>query len=159
MKIKQTLSTLILLLSGVSSLSYASEIQIEDAYVNAPPPISNVAAGFFIVSNHSTQSVDITHISSPVAGKVEIHSTSHEHGQMKMRKVDKLSIPSHESVTLSPGNMHLMFMQLKHVLNPGEHTEITVEFSNGDTVTVDAEIRDMREQTQDHSQHHDHSHH
>ncbi len=156
--LKRTLQTIIIsALAATSFVAHAGDIVIENAYINAPPPVAKVAAGFLTISNHGSKSVRIESISSPVAGKVEVHKTEHEHGQMKMRQVKALEIASHESVELTPGDMHLMLMKLKQTLSPGDATEIALHFSNGEVATVTAEVRDMREQhNTDHQQHHGH---
>lgn len=154
-----TLRTLLacsLLTVGLSA--HAATIEVHDAYVNAPPPVSKVAAGYFKLQNHSDKPRVLKSISSPVAGKVELHKTSEHNGQMRMRKMDELRIDPHSSVTLRPGGMHLMFMKLKKTISPGDNVAVSLHFANGDTVNADIAVRDMRSSDSDshggHGKHH-----
>lgn len=133
--------------------SAQADIIINHAYVNAPPPMAKVTAGFFQLENHGHETVRLTHFSSPAAGKVELHATIEEDGMSKMVPQDGIDIPSHGSLKLQHGGLHLMLMKLKQDLKPGDKVNITFGFKNGDELTQSFEVRDMRKQNMDHSHH------
>ena len=57
---------------------------------------------------------------------------------MKMRPVEGgLEIKPGETVTLKPGSLHVMFMDLKHPLETGSMVEATLQFEKAGTVEVD----------------------
>ena len=62
----------------------------------------------------------LTGASTPVAATAEVHETTHNNGIMKMRPVAVVPVPSHQTVTFSPGGYHIMLMGLKHKLVAGE---------------------------------------
>ncbi len=149
----------ILTLLGLSIAMGAAqaEIIIKDAYVNAPPPMTQVTAGFFELENHGHDTVRLTHFSSPVAGKVELHATVEQDGMSKMIAQDGVDIPSHGSVKLQHGGLHLMLMKLTQELKPGDKVDISLGFDNGDELVQRFEVRDMRKHNMDHGHHGGHA--
>ena len=139
----------------MSLSSQAADIEVHHAYLNAPPPVSTITAGYFMLHNNTAASVTLVRFSSPVAQKVELHKTTHNNGQMKMRKMGPLHIDGHSTVELSPGGMHLMLIKLNKNIAPGDTVPITLHFKNGTNITVSANVRDLREapKRMDHKQH------
>jgi copper(I)-binding protein len=64
--------------------------------------------------------------SSPVAGVVEIHEMVMDGNVMKMRAVAGLDLPAGKAVDLKPGGYHVMLMDLKQELKPGESVPVTL---------------------------------
>jgi copper(I)-binding protein len=63
---------------------------------------------------------------SPVAGVVEIHEMVMDGNVMKMRAVSGLDLPAGKAVDLKPGGYHVMLMDLKQELKPGESVPVTL---------------------------------
>lgn len=63
---------------------------------------------------------------SPVAGVVEIHEMTMEGQVMKMRAIAALDLPAGKVVELKPGGHHVMLMDLKRALSPGDTIPITL---------------------------------
>ncbi len=78
--------------------------------------------------------------SSPVATKVELHETVMEEGVMKMREVQGLPIPAGAVVTLQPGGLHIMLMNLKQPLKEADSVELTLVFEKAGAVTTTAKV-------------------
>ena len=138
----------------------AAAPQVEQAYVNAPPPGARVAAGFMVITNHAHHAMTLESVTSDAAARVEVHNTTHENGRMKMNHLKTLEIPSHGSVELKPGGMHLMLLELGEGLMPGDTVSFVLSFKGGAQVSIDAEVRDMRQAAErESSEHADHHHH
>ena len=60
--------------------------------------------------------------------------------KMKMRRVDSFSIAANETLILKPGGNHLMFFDLDEPWLEGQIIPITLEFSEGHTLTLDAKV-------------------
>jgi len=58
-----------------------------------------------------------------------------------MRHSDKMEIPPGESLTLAPGNRHIMLMQVKRVLAPGDIVPMTLQFESAPAQAVDFPVR------------------
>ena len=54
-----------------------------------------------------------------------------------------ITVPAGGSHELVPGGDHIMLMDLKRPLQPGEDVEVTVTFEDGSTLPVTAQIRDF----------------
>jgi copper(I)-binding protein len=83
---------------------------------------------------------------SPVANVVELHNMKMEGGVMKMFAVDAVDLPASQTVKLAPGGYHVMLMELKQALKPGERIplRLTIELAadrTRQTVDVTAEVR------------------
>jgi hypothetical protein len=83
---------------------------------------------------------------TPVSARVELHTMSMEGGVMKMRPVEKIEVPAAGKVSLKPGGLHLMLIDLKQPLKEGSRVPITLTFQSGaakTTVSVEAEVRPL----------------
>jgi copper(I)-binding protein len=63
---------------------------------------------------------------------------------MHMQKIEKVVVPAHGKLEFSPGADHLMLKNLKKKLNAGDHVVLKLKTSDGQSVEVHAEVRDMR---------------
>ena len=64
-----------------------------------------------------------------------------ENGVMKMRPVEGgLEIKPGETVTLKPGGLHMMLVDLKHPLEAGKTSKSTLQFEKAGTVKVEMPV-------------------
>tara|TARA_B110000116_G_scaffold249440_1_gene243160 strand:+ start:618 stop:1046 length:429 start_codon:yes stop_codon:yes gene_type:complete len=126
---------LAILLTGCDSLK-SNGITFNDLTVYAPRAGSRVTAGFTNIINKSADAVTITSISSPQFNIVEIHETAIINGVARMVKIEALTIPEHQSVTLKPGGKHLMLIDPKKFITEGEEINLIIELSRNETVTL-----------------------
>lgn len=82
-----------------------------DVVVNEPIPGMSMTSAYMSLRNNSATELQITRVSSPNFGTVEIHSSSIEDGVAKMREIETLIIPPDSSLVLQPGGTHLMLMR------------------------------------------------
>ena len=88
----------------VSAQEYkAGSIEVDQPWSTATPRGANVAAGYMTIKNTGTEPDRLTGVSTPVAGKVEVHEMSMENGVMTMRPLASgLEIKPGETVELKP---------------------------------------------------------
>ncbi|MCF7822043.1 MAG: copper chaperone PCu(A)C [Mariprofundaceae bacterium] len=151
----------LLILFGILTIlpAYAAaEIMVEEAWVRLPPPVAETAAGYMTIRNHGDQDIEITGVKAGVAEQLEFHAMTMHDGMMHMQKMEKVVIPAHGGISFDPGDNHLMLIGLQRTLEAGEHLMITLETSDGQEVMVHAEVRDMRNKSEemDHGEHMDH---
>lgn len=79
-------------------------------------------------------------VSSPVARQAELHETIDDHGVMKMRRVAALPLRPGQTVMLRPGGYHIMLLDLKHQLSPGDSVPVTLTFEKGGKVSTMAMV-------------------
>ncbi len=103
-------------------------ITVSDAW--SPPRLSGSHVGVAFATFHNQSSEDITlrSLSTPLAKTVEIHTHNlSDDGVMRMQKLDSLTIPAGGSVTLKPGGLHLMLMDLDQNVTAEDHFPITLQ--------------------------------
>lgn len=161
MKMKALLLAVLLLC--IPSLA-AAEITVEDAWVRMPPPVADTAAGYLTLKNSGEKDVEVVAVETSAADKPEFHSMSMHDGMMHMMTMEKVVVPAHGELRFETGGNHLMLTELTGTLNAGDHVMMTIKLSDGSSVMVHAEVRDMRSQDSDghgdhgggHGEHHGH---
>jgi copper(I)-binding protein len=68
-----------------------------------------------------------------------------EGGVMKMRQLDRIELPAGRPVKLGPGGLHVMLMDLRQALKPGDRVPLALTVQRPDSsrvvFTVEAEVR------------------
>ncbi|MDJ0711463.1 MAG: copper chaperone PCu(A)C [Woeseiaceae bacterium] len=82
-----------------------------DVEITRPMPGMKMSAGFFVLTNNTSEPVRITAVTSPQFAAVEIHETTIEDGIARMRELEALDVPARGTVTLERGGKHLMLMR------------------------------------------------
>ncbi len=135
----------LVLAAGIAGTTRAGEtfrgdgILVGDVWARASK-VRNSAA-YMTVTNESKETARLVAASSPVAERVEIHTTIIEDGVMKMRPLEAIEIPPGETVRLEPGGRHVMLLGLRRALKPGDRIELTLVFADGRELGVAAEVR------------------
>ncbi|OBI73353.1 copper chaperone PCu(A)C [Mycobacterium sp. E740] len=123
--------------------SMASTVTVTDQWANSAE--AGMAAVFGTFTNTGHHEARIVSGRSDAAGRVEVHELAAAAGGAKtMRPKDGgMQIPADGSHALVPGGDHLMLMDLKKPLPPGSEVTVTVEFEDGSTLPVTAQVRDF----------------
>lgn len=115
----------------------AGELSIEGGRARAMLPGQPTGAAYLTVVNNGKEPDRLVSVTSPAAGKVEIHEMKTENGVMKMRAVQGgLDIPAGGSVELAPGGLHMMFMDVKEPFKEGGNVPVTLEFEKAGKVEL-----------------------
>lgn len=132
----------ILFIFALASLSYAGdEIEVTDAWVREVPPASTVTAVYLKIENKGDKADKLTGVSSAIAGKAQIHTTSvDDKGVAKMEMQKELEIPAGETVVLEPGGTHIMLIDLKEPVMGKDEIELDLMFENAGEVEVEAHV-------------------
>ncbi|TVQ67302.1 MAG: copper chaperone PCu(A)C [Balneolaceae bacterium] len=118
-----------------------SGIAIEDAWAR-PGRANGVTAVYMHVLNGSAETDTLVAISSPVAGLVELHETfDRGDGMMGMRESEEPFFPGESVVSMRPGGLHIMLMQLREALQEGDEVEVTLEFSIAGEMTLSVPVQ------------------
>jgi copper(I)-binding protein len=62
-------------------------------------------------------------------------------GMMTMREVSAIDIPAGGTVTLEPGGLHIMLIDLAEPLAAGSSFDLTLDFASGTSLVVPVEVR------------------
>jgi len=82
----------------------------------------------------------LTGASTPEAGMAMLHETSVEGGVARMRMIESLPLPAGATVSLHPGGYHIMLMELKQRLKPGDAFPLTLTFERARATTVTVHV-------------------
>jgi periplasmic copper chaperone A len=120
-------------------------VQVSNAWARATVPGQQVAGVYFEI--RAPRKARLVAVKSDAAASAEIHSMSNDGGVMRMRKLDGLPLPAGQTVQLKPNGNHIMLLDIKQQLKPGEKIPITLIVQQGrkkKQVTVEAEVREVR---------------
>jgi copper(I)-binding protein len=68
-----------------------------------------------------------------------------ENDVMRMGPIPNVEIPAGDSINLEPGGKHIMLLNLKQGLNPGDRITMTLTFQQTGSMIVEAEVRERDE--------------
>jgi copper(I)-binding protein len=127
-----------------------SEIVVRDAW--ARPTMSmhggghgggQVSAAYMVIENKGSAPDRLISAAGDVAGMIEVHQTTQKDGMMMMEEMkDGLEVPANGSVELKPAGYHIMLMDLKRDLKPGDAFKLTLKFQSGKTIDVNVTVRE-----------------
>ncbi|WP_270732382.1 MULTISPECIES: copper chaperone PCu(A)C [Roseobacteraceae] len=124
-----------------ASLAGSEDIVIEDAWSRASIGTNRPGAAYMTLRNTGSDPVTLVGLETPLAMMPDIHETTTDsNGVSSMGPVGEITILPGESVSLEPGGMHAMLMRLQTKMVEGETFPLTLNFADGETLTVDVPI-------------------
>ena len=116
-------------------------IHISQPWSRATPKGASSGAGYMTITNKGNAPDRLTCVSSDASAECQIHTMTMDNGVMKMRPVEGgLEILPGQTITLKPGGFHMMLVDLKHPLEPGNSIKATLKFEHAGTVDVEYPI-------------------
>ncbi len=126
------------------------DLTITGGFSRATLPNAPVGGGFVTITNKGAIDDRLVAVTSPVAGEVQLHEMAMEGDVMKMRELpDGIPVPAGETVSLQPGGLHMMFMQLTGPLVEGTSFPVTLTFEKAGSVTVELSVASSGAQAPD----------
>lgn len=118
----------------------AGDVAVTGAWARASSPGQRTASVYLdIVSIHPAA---LTGASSPVAKRAEMHASSTQDGVMRMRAMEKIDLPAKKTVTLAPGGLHIMLVDIARPLRENERIplELIIERPGGSRASLKLEV-------------------
>jgi copper(I)-binding protein len=125
-------------------------MQVEDAWARQAqmmPPMGQMQAAtgngalYVTIRNVGSDLDALLGATSPVAEHVELHETIREGEVMRMRPVDKLEVAPGSVLEMKPGGFHIMLINLKRELRPGDRVPVTLTFAHAAPVSLEVPVR------------------
>ena len=137
--------TLAALLSWAGALTPAlagsEDVVVEGAWSRASIGMNRPGAAYMTIRNTGDTPVILIGLVTPLAMMPEIHeSKTDADGVSSMAPADEITIAPGESMSLEPGGLHAMLMQLQTPMTEGESYPLTLLFDDGGEVTVEVPI-------------------
>ena len=134
-----------LLAAALFSTGALAQVTVLEPWVRATVPQQKAAGAFMRVQ--SATAARLVGVSTPAAGRAELHEMAMENNTMRMRQVDAIDLPAGKPVDLASGGYHVMFFDLKRQLKEGETVPVTLVVEDAakkkSSVTVEAKVQPM----------------
>lgn len=133
--------TLAAVIASVHEAS-AGDLAITGAFARASAsPQAQTGAAYLTITNGGPAADQLQAIASPAAGMAMVHETKDDNGTSSMMAVAAVPVPAGGSVSLKPGGMHIMLMDLKAPLKQGETLRLELTFAKAGQIGVDVPIK------------------
>lgn len=118
----------------------AANVAVCKPWARASVGTTRPGVAYLTLENTGAAPIVLTGVETPVATRPELHESVVEDGRAEMRRVKELRIAPGESVTLAPGGLHVMLIDLQGPLEEGRRFELTLRFDDGTSRTVTVPI-------------------
>ena len=118
-----------------------SSIEVAQPWTRATPPGAGAGGGFVTLTNHGDGDDMLLGATSPITERVEIHIMEMDGDVMRMVPLPSgIELPAGESVTLAPGGLHLMLMELGSPIVEGAPVPVTLEFQHAEPMEIELRV-------------------
>jgi len=115
-------------------------LYVDQAWVRPNPNGEGPAAGYFVIHG-GEEAVQLRRVSTDGALRVEMHESLMKDGMMTMQPIEAVEVPAKSEVSFAPGGKHIMLFGLNPAVVEAGTIEMTMLFSDGSRLIVDAEIQ------------------
>mgnify|MGYP001079771905 CR=1 FL=1 len=115
------------------------DIVIHHPWARASAGNAKTAAAYFGLVNTGAEP-DRLIAAEATVGRAELHTHIHEEDVVKMRQVEAIDLAAGETVTLEPGGLHVMLMDLVEPLKEGNSFPLTLTFERAGSIEVEVKI-------------------
>jgi copper(I)-binding protein len=134
-----------LALASLVSLPALAQVSVSDPWIRATVPQQKTAGAFMQL--RSVKPARLVEVTTPVAGRVELHQMAMDGQTMRMRAVESIELPAGQTVNLASGGYHVMLFDLHRQLKDGEQVPLTltVQGAGGkrETVTLSVPVKPL----------------
>jgi copper(I)-binding protein len=118
----------------------AGDMLVAQPWSRATPPVATVGAVYFSLTNVGRTADRLMAISTPIAGKVEMHESRKVQGMIQMRAVTSIECLPGQTVQSEPGGLHVMLLDLTQPLAAGTQFPLLLRFRDAGTLTVQVQV-------------------
>ncbi|MEO7148783.1 MAG: copper chaperone PCu(A)C [Rhodanobacteraceae bacterium] len=127
-------------ISALESLPSPAHVNVQHGWIRWLP--ANLpAAGYATLRNDGNKSARLAGADSPDYAEAMLHRSMGTNGMDQMQMVDAIDIPAHGKIDLAPGGYHLMLMQPKHPIKPGDSVRVRWHLAGGETIQTSLPVR------------------
>src|SRR5437868_13988738 len=124
--------------SAMAQNDARDNLRIEHPYARPTPPGARTGGAYLTIENRGSAADRLIRVATPAAGAAEVHSMTMQGNVMRMRAVTAVDVPAHATTALKPGGYHIMLLDLKRPLAPGESVPLTLTFEKAGAIEVTA---------------------
>jgi len=150
----RTLAMTLLLCSAGAAFAQSGKlgaIIIDHPWSRATVPVVPTGVAYFVLRNTGQSADRLLSVSTPVAGKAELHAHVQDGDMVRMQRVAAVDLAPASTTALEPGGLHVMLMQLKQPLVKGKAFPLTLTFEHAGAVTVDVDVQGITDMAPAHT--------
>ena len=117
----------------------SSEAPAQTATVRLAAAPGRPAAGYLTLQIEGDRGALVS-VTSPQAGRIEMHETISEGGMSAMRAIERIPVRDGETLAFTSGERHLMLFDVDPAVRAGGRIELVLNFERGNPVTLAAEV-------------------
>ncbi|QMU79961.1 copper chaperone PCu(A)C [Streptacidiphilus sp. PB12-B1b] len=119
--------------------SAAPRLKISGAYVTQPP-MSDMTAGYFTLTNTGAAPDKLTGVTSSFASDISMNTTN---ATGQMLAAASFTVPAHGTLVFRTGADHLMIMGMRHKPVVGETVPLELHFTTSAPITVQVPVEPL----------------
>ena len=116
------------------------KLSVTAAWARATVPAATVGVAYLTIINTAKVGDRLIAVSSPVAGRAELHVNLREGDVMQMRAVSAVEILPGDHIELKPAGLHVMLVDLRRPLAEGDHFALTLTFERAGPIAADVVV-------------------
>ena len=123
------IGALALTLAVATAAQAAAPLAVSGAW-SRPAVAGTNGVGYLVVTNRGKADA-LVKVESPLAARIEMHSSSMAGGVMSMQKEARVPVPAGGQAAFAPGGYPLMLIGLTRTLKSGDKVPATLTFASG----------------------------
>jgi len=128
------------ILAALLALSACGEVAPpQPATVRLPAVPGRPASGYFELLVDDDRGA-LTSVSSPQAGRIEMHETMSAGNMTSMRALDRIPAPAGDRLIFAPGGRHLMLYDVDPAIHAGSEIDLLLHFERGEPRPITARV-------------------
>ncbi len=136
------LAVMVFLLVACQGDVESTSLTVKDAWARSALQ-GNPTAIYFIIDNPTDQEDVLLTASTDVSMMTELHMSSMDaSGVMKMTPQENVPVPSKSNVEFKQGGLHVMLMNIKKDLKPGDSVKLTLNFEKAGQIIMDVPVKE-----------------
>lgn len=132
---------LLLLLAILLPAGARAQLDADEAWIRHLPPAVPVRAGYVVITNPSSRPITIVAAASPAFARVEFHRSVERDGKMQMQRVESVTIDPGARLAFEPGGLHLMLIEPRSKLGPGDLVEVELRLDDGRVLRIEMPVQ------------------
>lgn len=133
----------LLLLPGMALAAPETPSSMQAGGAWSLPTLGSARSGvaYFTVTNSGQADDALLAAATPRSGRVEMHRNEMAHDIIRMRKIERVTLPAGQTVAFAPAGYHLMLLDLPEPLKPGDRFPLTLTFERAPPQKIEVEVR------------------
>ncbi|MGJ4882197.1 MULTISPECIES: copper chaperone PCu(A)C [unclassified Bradyrhizobium] len=124
------------------ALGVAGEgLTLSDAWVPAAPEVGRDIPLLITIKNDTSAPEALMRVRCPIANFSERHTVDRGEGAPAMRSIPNIPIAAGSTLVLLPTAYHVMLLQTREPLEPGQRFTCTIVFQKAGSIETEVEVR------------------